>query len=90
MGGEFSMDEKIATFVKHRKSLITLRDKINQEFEAEWENKKFKWVFPKYRRNKLYDKIFHKYNHPICELIREVINLLPLIDIKNIIEGEKE
>ena len=69
---------------------------IERDFHKEWSKKKFKWLFKKYRQNKLIRELRfrHANLNPIFDLIAETVNeVLPqalnesfgqLVEVKNI------
>ena len=46
---------------------------IENDFNTEWKQKKFKWFFKKRRQNKLRTEIFRCYTAPVFYLIEEII-----------------
>lgn len=82
-----------------RRRFEEYQNKIKHDFQEEWDKKKCKWFFPKYRRKKLRAKIIRRYSHPIFSLIEDTVEeMLPkamddffdnLVDIKDVPFGDK-
>lgn len=67
---------------------------IENDFETEWSQKKFKWFFKKRRQNKLMINIYRRYHSPLYYLIEKTIEetlsdlngefVDKFVDVKNI------
>ena len=59
---------------EYQKRLEEYYKKIEDDFQAEWPKKKFKWLFKKRRQQKLRRQISHRYSGPVFWLIEDVID----------------
>ena len=97
--------EEILKYIPDQDVFVAKLDSYNQkiqiEFEQEWSKQKFKWFFPKRRKEKLRVKIWRKYSYPIFDLVDDCIEtMLPkamdncffedMVDIKDVTLGNKD
>ena len=86
---------------EYQKRLEEYHNKIENDFQAEWHKKKFKWFFKKRRQQKLRRQIFYRYAGPVFWIIEETLDdLLPkawenseyfnkFVDVKDLALGDK-
>lgn len=84
---------------EYKRRLEEYHKKIEDDFQAEWPKKKFKWFFKKRRQQKLRAQIYRRYSGPIFWLMEDIINdILPkttdaffgqFVDVKDIAIGDK-
>ena len=63
------------------------KQQIDDDFQAEWSKKRFKWFFKKRRQRKLRSKIMSHYMHPIFYLVEDYIDDLLPKTINKSVEG---
>jgi hypothetical protein len=59
---------------EYQKRLEEYRKKIEDDFQAEWPKKKFKWLFKKRRQQKLRAQISRRYSGPVFWIIEDVLD----------------
>jgi hypothetical protein len=59
---------------EYKKRLEEYRKKIEDDFQAEWPKKKFKWLFKKRRQQKLRAQISRRYSGPVFWIIEDVLD----------------
>lgn len=84
---------------EYKQRLEEYHKKIEDDFQAEWSKKKFKWFLKKRRQQKLRSQITCRYSGPVFWLIEDVLeDILPktidsvfceFVDVKDIAIGDK-
>lgn len=86
---------------EYKKQLEEYHKKIEDDFQAEWSKKKFKWFFKKRRQQKLRTQITHRYSGPVFWLIEDVLDDIfsnqcqyseyfgQFVDVKDVAIGDK-
>lgn len=86
---------------EYQKRLEEYHKKIEDDFQAEWPKKKFKWFFKKRRQQKLRRQISYRYSGPVFWLIEDIIDDMlsnqwqsseffgQFVDVKDIAVGDK-
>ena len=86
---------------EYQKRLEEYHKKIEDDFQAEWPKKKFKWFFKKRRQQKLRRQISHRYSGPVFWIIEDMIDDIfsnqlqyseffgQFVDVKDIAIGDK-
>lgn len=84
---------------EYKRRLEEYHQKIENDFNAEWSKKKFKWFFKKRRQQKLRSEITRRYSGPVFWLIEDILDdMLPkttnaffgqFVDVKNLALGDK-
>ena len=59
---------------EYQRRLEEYHKKIEDDFQAEWPKKKFKWFFKKRRQQKLRTQISHRYSGPVFWLIEDMLD----------------
>lgn len=75
------------------------RQNIENDFNAEWSKKHFKWFFKKRRQKKLRAQIVRRYTAPVFWLIEDMIeemlpqtineNFQQFVDVKDVAVGDR-
>jgi hypothetical protein len=60
---------------------------MREEFEQEWRNRKFKWLFKNKRKSKIKSKIYKKYRFEIFDIVDKICGIEIPIRIEETIEG---
>ena len=86
---------------EYKKRLEEYHKKIEDDFQAEWSKKKFKWLFKKRRQQKLRAQISRRYSGPVFWIIEDVLDDIltsqwqdseffgEFVDVKDITLGDK-
>ena len=86
---------------EYKRRLEEYDKKIEDDFQAEWPKKKFKWFLIKRRQQKLRTQISHRYSGPVFWIIEEMLDdLLPkawenseyfnkFVDVRDVALGDK-
>jgi hypothetical protein len=86
---------------EYKKRLEEYHKKIEDDFQAEWLKKKFKWFFKRRRQQKLRSEITRRYSGPVFWIIEDILDDMlttqcqyseffgQFVDVKDIAIGDK-